>query len=108
MLLLSSSAKIQNENHGSAYQEREHKNDKLHRLFRHVRLPRPQAKSSSWLARRLKNHLQAFGLVTATAPADVQEPASEPGAAEQQAPVAESEVVGGANLSFAVSTRQMI
>src|SRR6267154_706541 len=30
----------------------------------------PQAKSSSWLARRLKNHLQAFGLVgsPATAP----------------------------------------
>jgi hypothetical protein len=28
----------------------------------------PQAKSSSWLARRLKNHLEAFGLVGATAP----------------------------------------
>src|ERR1700730_11931417 len=32
----------------------------------------PQAKSSSWLARRLKNHLQAFGLVAA-APAPVVE-----------------------------------
>jgi hypothetical protein len=30
----------------------------------------PQAKSSSWLARRLKNHLQAFGLVVG-APAPV-------------------------------------
>jgi len=28
----------------------------------------PQAKSSSWLARRLKNHLQAFGFVGAPAP----------------------------------------
>jgi hypothetical protein len=27
----------------------------------------PQAKSSSWLARRLKNHLQAFGIVGAQA-----------------------------------------
>jgi hypothetical protein len=34
----------------------------------------PQAKSSSWLARRLKNHLQAFGLVGAPAPAVVQDP----------------------------------
>jgi hypothetical protein len=34
----------------------------------------PQAKSSSWLARRLKNHLQAFGLVGAPAPAVTQEP----------------------------------
>jgi hypothetical protein len=34
-----------------------------------------QAKSSSWLARRLKNHLQAFGLVAAPAPAVTQEPA---------------------------------
>jgi hypothetical protein len=32
----------------------------------------PQAKSSSWLARRLRNHLQAFGLVAA-APAPVVE-----------------------------------
>jgi hypothetical protein len=44
----------------------------------------PQAKSSSWLARRLKNHLQAFGLVGATAPAVVQEPATEQPAAEQK------------------------
>jgi hypothetical protein len=35
----------------------------------------PQAKSSSWLARRLKNHLQAFGLVGAPAPAVTREPA---------------------------------
>jgi hypothetical protein len=35
----------------------------------------PQAKSSSWLARRLKNHLQAFGLAGAPAPAVTQEPA---------------------------------
>jgi hypothetical protein len=34
----------------------------------------PQAKSSSWLARRLKNHLQAFGLVGAPAPAVAEEP----------------------------------
>jgi hypothetical protein len=34
----------------------------------------PQAKSSSWLARRLKNHLQAFGLIAAPAPAVTQEP----------------------------------
>jgi hypothetical protein len=34
----------------------------------------PQAKSSSWLARRLKNHLQAFGLVGAPVPAVTQEP----------------------------------
>jgi hypothetical protein len=33
----------------------------------------PQAKSSSWLARRLKNHLQAFGLVGATASAVTEE-----------------------------------
>jgi hypothetical protein len=33
----------------------------------------PQAKSSSWLARRLKNHLQAFGLVGATAPVVTQD-----------------------------------
>jgi hypothetical protein len=35
----------------------------------------PQAKSSSWLARRLKNHLQGFGLVAVPAPAVTQEPA---------------------------------
>jgi hypothetical protein len=34
----------------------------------------PQAKSSSWLARRLKNHLQAFGLVEAPAPVVTQGP----------------------------------
>src|ERR1700736_2519101 len=34
----------------------------------------PQAKSSSWLARRLKNHLQAFGVVGAPAPVVAQEP----------------------------------
>ena len=34
----------------------------------------PQAKSSSWLARRLKNHLQAFGFVEAPAPAVAGEP----------------------------------
>ena len=46
----------------------------------------PQAKSSSWLARRLKNHLQAFGFVGAPAPAPVaaQEPAT-----EQQEPMVE-------------------
>jgi hypothetical protein len=33
----------------------------------------PQAKSS-WLARRLKNHLQAFGLAGAPAPVVAQEP----------------------------------
>ncbi len=56
----------------------------------------PQAKSSSWLARRLKNHLQAFGLVGAPASAVTQEPATEQPAVEQQTPVAESEVVGAA------------
>ena len=54
----------------------------------------PQAKSSSWLARRLKNHLQAFGLVGAPAPVVVEEPAAEPPTAEQPAPVVEPEVVG--------------
>jgi hypothetical protein len=34
----------------------------------------PQAKSSSWLARRLKNHLQAFGVVGASAPVVSQQP----------------------------------
>jgi hypothetical protein len=33
----------------------------------------PQAKSSSWLARRLKNHLQAFGFVGAPAPVAAQD-----------------------------------
>jgi hypothetical protein len=49
----------------------------------------PQAKSSSWLARRLKNHLEAFGLAEAPAPAIVQEPTIEQPAAEQQEPVIE-------------------
>jgi hypothetical protein len=49
----------------------------------------PQAKSSSWLARRLKNHLQAFGLAGAPAPSVTQEPPTEQPAAEQQEPVAE-------------------
>ena len=44
----------------------------------------PQAKSSSWLARRLKNHLQAFGFVGAPAPVAAQEPAT-----EQQEPMVE-------------------
>lgn len=43
----------------------------------------PQAKSSSWLARRLKNHLQAFGLVAAPVPAVTQEPTTEQPAVEQ-------------------------
>ena len=33
----------------------------------------PQAKSSSWLERRLKNHLQAFGLVGAPTPVVAQD-----------------------------------
>jgi hypothetical protein len=37
----------------------------------------PEAKSSSWLARRLKNHLQAFGFVGAPAAVAAQEPATE-------------------------------
>ena len=49
----------------------------------------PQAKSSSWLARRLKNHLQAFGLVAAPTPVAVQEPAAEQPAVERQEPAAE-------------------
>jgi hypothetical protein len=53
----------------------------------------PQAKSSSWLARRLKNHLQAFGLAGAPAPVVAQEPSSEQPAAEQAGPVADTEMV---------------
>lgn len=53
----------------------------------------PQAKSSSWLARRLKNHLQAFGLVGAPAPVVVQEPATEQPAAEQGDPAAAEVVI---------------
>jgi hypothetical protein len=53
----------------------------------------PQAKSSSWLARRLKNHLQSFGLVGAPAPAVAKEPGAERPAVEQQEPVAAEVVV---------------
>jgi hypothetical protein len=53
----------------------------------------PQAKSSSWLARRLKNHLQAFGMAAAPAPAVVQEPAAEQIAAEQKEVEAEPAAV---------------
>jgi hypothetical protein len=49
----------------------------------------PQAKSSSWLARRLKNHLQAFGLVGAPAPVEPQEPVAEQPPVDQQEPVTE-------------------
>ena len=53
----------------------------------------PQAKSSSWLARRLKNHLQAFGLAGAPAPAVAEEPAEvaiqEPGEGTVQEPATE-------------------
>jgi len=52
----------------------------------------PQAKSSSWLARLLKNHLQAFG-VGATALAVVQELATEQPAVEQQDTLAEPAAV---------------
>ena len=44
----------------------------------------PQAKSSSWLARRL-NHLQAFGLIGASASAIVQVTASEQPPADRPA-----------------------
>jgi negative regulator of sigma E activity len=53
----------------------------------------PQAKSSSWLARRLKNHLQAFGLVGAPAPVVVEEPTTDQPAADRQEPVAEPAAV---------------
>jgi hypothetical protein len=53
----------------------------------------PQAKSSSWLARRLKNHLQAFGIVGASGPVVTQEPASEQPAAEHEEAEAEAAVV---------------
>ena len=53
----------------------------------------PQAKSSSWLARRLKNHLQAFGLVGTPAPAVTQESAIEQPAAEQKEVEAEPAAV---------------
>jgi hypothetical protein len=53
----------------------------------------PHAKSSSWLARRLKNHLQAFGIVEASGPAVTQESAIEQPAAEQKEVVAEPAAV---------------
>jgi hypothetical protein len=53
----------------------------------------PQAKSSSWLARRLKNHLQAFGIVGASGPAVTQESAIDQPAAEQKEVEAESAAV---------------
>jgi hypothetical protein len=53
----------------------------------------PQAKSSSWLARRLKNHLQAFGLVGASGPVAAEKPAEVaiqgPGEATVQDPASE-------------------
>jgi hypothetical protein len=53
----------------------------------------PQAKSSSWLARRLKNHLQAFGLVGAPVPSVAEEPtqavAENPAEKEVQEPATE-------------------
>ena len=53
----------------------------------------PQAKSSSWLARRLKNHLQAFGPAGAKAPVVAEEPAAERPAVNQQEPAAAEVVV---------------
>ena len=58
----------------------------------------PQAKSSSWLARRLKNHLRAFGLVGAPAPAIVQAAATEQPAAKQQEPAAAPAAVEAAKV----------
>lgn len=53
----------------------------------------PQAKSSSWLARRLKNHLQAFGLVGAPGPVTAEKPVEvairEPGERTVQEPATE-------------------
>ena len=55
----------------------------------------PQAKSSSWLARRLKNHLQAFGLVGASDPGVVQDPtqtvAQKPAEVTVQGPATEKQ-----------------
>jgi septal ring-binding cell division protein DamX len=56
----------------------------------------PQAKSSSWLARRLKNHLQAFGLGGAAMPVGVEELAIEQTAAEQKEVEAEPAAVEAA------------
>jgi hypothetical protein len=56
----------------------------------------PQAKSSSWLARRLRNHLEAFGLVGAPAPVVAKEPATEQPAVDQQEPTAEPAAIESA------------
>jgi hypothetical protein len=53
----------------------------------------PQAKSSSWLARRLKNHLQAFGFVGAPVPVAAKESATEQPPVDQQEPAAAEVVV---------------
>jgi hypothetical protein len=57
----------------------------------------PQAKSSSWLARRLKNHLPAFGLVGAPAPVVAEEPTQavvqEPAEVVAQGPATEQSAV---------------
>src|ERR1700676_979916 len=45
----------------------------------------PQAKSSSWLARRLRNHLHALGLVEAAAPIIIQGPATKKPPADRPA-----------------------
>jgi len=54
----------------------------------------PWARSSSWLARRLGNHLQAFGLAAVLAWGVTQEPGTEQSAVEQEGPVAQSGSVG--------------
>jgi hypothetical protein len=64
----------------------------------------PQAKSSSWLARRLKNHLQAFGLVGAPGPVVVEEPATEQPAAKQQEPAAAPAAVEAAKVKTKKAT----
>ena len=55
----------------------------------------PQAKSSSWLARRLKNHMQAFGVVGASGPVAAEKPAEVaiqgPGEATVQDPATEQQ-----------------
>jgi hypothetical protein len=66
----------------------------------------PQAKSSSWLARRLKNHLQAFGLVGAPTPAVMQEPATEQPAVDQPEPTAAEVVVETAKAKGKKATKK--
>jgi hypothetical protein len=66
----------------------------------------PQAKSSSWLARRLKNHLQAFGLVGAPIPAVMQEPATEQPAVDQPEPTAAEVVVETAKAKGKKATKK--